>query len=172
MFLLNSTIICEQVRKQNGELLKILNFEPSNLRPTYYYFRLGASVQRWDGHAGARRREVLTLGDSLNLESQEYVLVQAVELFWHSAACFAVLGPASRLIEKGLSMRHSPFIDPTFPGNTVGFLDLGLKNELSVPNSITIGDIIGKICFFNVADTYPIPKSDEIQDEYRRRART
>ena len=77
-------------------------------------------------------------------------------------------------MRRGLSLRHSAFIDPNFPARKrTGFLEFGLKNEIDATIPLTLADEIGKVCFFNVSDTYPIsdPKG-EVAENYERRGST
>ena len=59
-----------------------------------------------------------------------------------------------------------------FADNKPGYLELGIKNEIGVPVSIRLRDRIGKVCFFNVSDTYPIGRinSASMKRDYERRS--
>ena len=156
MFLLNARMIKEN-NAQHG-LLDIRPFHQLHLCPTYYYFSLGSQYRRWDRSKKDWERGDLVPGkEVLNIKEDEFVLIQSQERFRCSKQCFALFGQSSTLIRKGLSLRNSPFIDPNFPDEVdPGYLEIGLKNELNITVKLRLGDCIGKICFFNISDTYPI----------------
>jgi deoxycytidine triphosphate deaminase len=152
MFLLNAQMI--KALNHEATLLQIAPFEEKCLCPTYYYFRLGKQYRRW---ATGDPKELRPGNEILRLEPNEYVLIQSYERFRCSKQILGVFGQSSELTRRGLKLVHSPFIDPNFPTeDDPGFLELGLKNELNVPVEIKLRAVIGKVAFYNVADTYPI----------------
>lgn len=65
----------------------------------------------------------------------------------------ALFGQSSDLIKKGGQLLHSPFVDPMFKGK----LEIGIKNISNKPIVLEYKkQIIGKISFFDISDTYPI----------------
>ena len=173
MFLINDLTIIEECNKENG-ILDITPLESDNLEATFYYFRLGKYIYRWDKDKEKWMPDDLSLpgNELVTIEPNEYVLVQTLERFRCSKKVFANFGHTSKLFRKGLTIRNSPFIDPNFPDeNSDGFLEIGLKNELNQKVKIKYQDIIGKISFFNVSDTYPISdlKNLKSKEDYKRR---
>lgn len=166
MFLLNDGMVLEY--KKEG-LLDIEDFDPGLLHPTYYYFRLGKWVRIWDEERkdyhfeelGEPGREVLSIS------ARGYALIQSLERFKCSKKVLAIFGQTSALPRKGLRLNHSPTIDPNF----AGYLEMGLENLLDKPKEIRCGDIIGKIVFFDVSDTYPVRdiKGTISEKDYKRR---
>ena len=172
MFLLNDKMIT--THKKRGGLLSIEPFQNSNLCPTYYYFTLGRQYRLWNVEKNDWHLGELSVGNEvLEVKPKEFVLIQSEERFRCSKQCMAIFGQSSSLIRKGLSLRNSPFIDPNFPDEAkAGYLELGLKNELTKPLRLRLGERIGKVCFFNVSDTYPI--SDVVgtvsEEDFERRS--
>jgi deoxycytidine triphosphate deaminase len=133
-------------------------FAAANLHPTFYYFRLGPKYSRFDSKSGKWTDGTLTDEDpQISVEPYEYLLVESLERFRCSEQVLALFSQSSSLVRKGLSLRHSAFIDPNFPAKQrTGFLEIGLKNEIDAVVDLGLGEDVGKVCFFNVADTYPI----------------
>jgi len=154
--------------KKEG-LLDIEDFELKLLHPTYYYFRLGKWVRIWD----EKRKDYHSdeLGEPgkevLSIPPRGYALIQSLERFTCSKKVLAVFGQISALPRKGLRLNHSPTIDPNFKG----YLEMGLENLLDQPRELRCGDTIGKIVFFDISDTYPVPdiKGTISETEYKRR---
>ncbi len=173
MFLLNDALILSTMGDTGP--LDIVPFVASNLHPTFYYFRLGpeytrfsSKEQKWVDGSLSKANPII------EVEPFEYLVVGSLERFRCSKQVLAIFSQSSGLVRKGLSLRHSAFIDPNFPAKKrTGFLEFGLKNEIDSTVSVALGEDIGKVCFFNVADTYPIsdPKGD-IAETYDRRAST
>ena len=174
MFLLNDRTIIENLHA--GGLVQIEPFSENNLCPTYYYFRFGGNYQRWSREEKRWIEGELDRTNSvLQVQGDEYLLIQSMEHFKCSKRCLALFGASSRLIRKGLSLRNSPFIDPNFPEEvSLGALELGLKNELNAPVNLYVGESIGKMCFFNVGDTFPVADVEGTPSEadYERRSRS
>jgi deoxycytidine triphosphate deaminase len=174
MFLINDLIIRSETEKKENGILEVNPLEEENLEATFYYFRLGKLVYKWDIKKQKWMTDDLSLpGNSiLTIEPNEYLLIQSYERFRCSKQVFAIFGNSSRLTRQGLSLRHSPFIDPNFPNKKDnGFLEIGLKNEFNQQVKIKYQDIIGKISFFNVADTYPVSelKGERTKADFDRR---
>jgi deoxycytidine triphosphate deaminase len=157
MFLLNSETIVRSVKER--QFLEIEPFDQKGLGPSYYYFGLGRYYCKWNAQKNDWVTGDLTTpgGETLLLQGNEYVLVQSYERFRCSKQCLALFGQSSRLARMGLSLRSSPFIDPNFPrSDQTGYLEFGLKNELPRTVRLRYKERIGKVSFFNIADTYPI----------------
>lgn len=173
MYLLNDDRISKERAEGPSGALGISPFFIDNLGPTYYYFTLGPLFRRWSSKKRDWEVGELRPGESeIKVAPTDYLLVQSQERFRCSLACLGVFGPSSQLLRRGLSIRNSPFIDPFFPGDKPGYLEIGLANEITESVPIRLGDPIGKICFFNVSDTYPIqpPTSEQTRKDYRRRS--
>jgi deoxycytidine triphosphate deaminase len=166
MFLLTDKMILEYI--QEG-LLEIRDFDEKFLHPTYYYFRLGKWVGIWNENVkdyhyeelGEPGREVLSI------PPRGYALIKSLEWFKCSKKVLAIFGHTSALPRKGLRLNHSPTIDPNF----AGYLEMGLENLLDKHREIRYGDIIGKVLFFDISDTYPVRdiKGTLSEKEYKRR---
>ncbi len=167
MFLLNDEMIKGYMEEG---LLDIEDFDPKLLLPTYYYFRLGELVRIWEeGREDYRVEELGEPGrEVLSIPARGYALIQSLERFKCSKKVLAIFGQRSSLPRKGLRLNHSPTIDPNF----AGYLEMGLENLLDKPKEIRSGDIIGKIVFFDVSDTYPVKdiKGTISEKDYKRRA--
>lgn len=166
MFLLNNEMI---LRYKKEGLLDIEDLELELIHPTYYYFRLGSPVRMWDENRkdyhleelGEPGKEVLTL------PSRGYALIQSLERFICSKRVLGIFGQISAVARKGLRLNHSPTIDPNFRG----YLEMGLENLLDHPRELRYGECIGKVSFFDVSDTYPVPDIEGAisEKDYKRR---
>ena len=150
MFILNDEMIRKYMDKH---LLCIGGFDETMLHPTYYYFRLGKCVPKWNGKGKYENGE---LGDDGNevfvMPPKSYVPIRSLERFYCSDKVLAIFGQISDLALDGLRLNHSPTIDPNF----AGFLEMGIENLLDWPVELAYGTTIGKISFFDISDTYPI----------------
>lgn len=166
MFLLNDEMI---LRYQKEGLLDMENLNRELIHPTYCYFRLGSPVRVWDGNRkeyhleelGEPGKEVLTI------PPRGYVLIQSLERFTCSKKVLGIFGQVSALARKGLRLNHSPTIDPNFRG----YLEMGLENLLDRPRELQYRELIGKVLFFDVSDTYPVPdiRGTLSEKDYKRR---
>ena len=155
MFLLNHSLILNHINKKS-QVLNIWDFKEQNLEHTFYYFRLGSE--------GQVNGNPFKLSDEpenkfLTIKPNDYAIIKTHETFVLSDKILAMFGQSSDLIKKGGQLLHSPFIDPLFQGK----LELGIKN-ISTKDIVLEykNQIIGKISFFDISDTYPIvldPKS-------------
>ncbi len=149
MFLLNHHLILEHI-KQNSSVLNIWNFRQENLEHTFYYFRLGSEGQI-NGNPFKLSEELENR--FLTIKPNDYAIIKTHETFDISSKIMALFGQSSDLIKKGGQLLHSPFVDPMFKGK----LEVGIKN---ISNKDIILEykkqIIGKISFFDISDTYPI----------------
>ena len=149
MFLLNHQLIKNYI-DTNSSVLNIWQYRLSNLQHTFYYFRLGSE--------GQINGNPFKLGDDadnkfLTIEPNDFAVIKSHETFALSDKILAIFGQSSDLIKKGGQLLHSPFIDPQFKGK----LELGIKNVGTKPIVLEYkNQIIGKISFFDISDTYPI----------------
>jgi deoxycytidine triphosphate deaminase len=149
MFLLNHQLIQDYV-ESNSNILDIWDFEIEYLQHTFYYFRLGSE--------GQINGNPFKLGEGpginlLTIEHNDFAIIKSHETFILSDKVFAIFGQPSDLIKKGAQLLHSPFVDPKFKGK----LELGIKNISNKPIILEYKkQIIGKISFFDISDTYPI----------------
>ncbi len=168
MFLLSRKVLLQY--KTEG-LLDIEGFDSQYLLPAHYEFRLGRSVQLWNGKV--RDYTVKALGDPgreiLDIPPGGYAIIMSLERFKLSKRVLGIFGQISTLVQRGLRLNHSPTIDPTFSG----YLEMGVENLLNKPTEMRYGDAIGKVLFFDISDTYPIPsiKGTRGENNFRRRDR-
>lgn len=149
MFLLNHQLIRNYV-ESNSPILDIWDFKLENLQHTFYYFRLG-SEGVINGNPFKLSKDANN--KKLTLQPDDYAIIKTHETFAISEKLISILGQSSDLTKKGLQLIHSPFIDPKFRGK----LELGIKNINNKPISLEYKQqIIGKISFFDISDTYPI----------------
>jgi len=172
MYLLNKETIITENRKKEFGIVEIKPLKADNLLPTYYYFRLGGDITRWDSDTGEKIKEDISQPGNhiLKINPGEFILVRSRERFRCSKQVLAIFGNRSSLLKEGLTIRNSPFIDPNFPHLTeLGYLDIALKNELPIPLKLQYEDKIGKISFFNVSDTYPVSdvEGTDSEEDYR-----
>src|SRR5438094_5330746 len=111
MFLLNDALILATMGDTG--LLDIAPFAEGNLYPTFYYFRLGPEYSRFSPkeqkwHAGTLTRTTPTI----EIDPFEYLVVSSLERFRCSKQVLAIFSQSSALVRRGLSLRHSAFIDP------------------------------------------------------------
>lgn len=171
MFMLNAQTILKY--KQDG-YLDIEPFDQTGLNPTWYYFRLAEQYTRWIPERNEWEEQRLTQADKiLRLGPCEYVLIQSLEQFRCSNRVLATFGQSSYLPRKGLQLNHSPSIDPNFPNQAIGArLEMGLENKLDREITLELGERIGKVYFYSIADTYPVQDitNVEVRDTFERRA--
>ena len=140
MFLLNSLLITEHLDSEDG-ILSIENFISKNLQHTFYYFRLGR-----ESNSNKRNKY-------LSLSPEEFTTITTCESFHLSKKILGIFGQSSEYAMEGLQVLHSPFIDPGF----FGPLTLGVKNCNNIEIILEYNESkIGKVCFFDISDTYPI----------------
>lgn len=135
-----------------------------NLRETFYYFRLGAPYKLWNDSQKCYVNGQLDEGGNslLVIPPRGYAKVKTKEYFRLHERVIGIFGPVSDIIQEGLALHNSPFIDPFFKGH----LELGLQNMVNHNVQISFNDLLGKISFFDISDTYPIsPKSTNVQVE-------
>lgn len=149
MFLLNHSLILQHINNDSSDL-NIWQFRQENLEHTFYYFRLGSE--------GIINGNPYKLSDDaensmLTIKPNDYAMIKTHETFVLSNKFMGIFGQSSDLIKKGGQLLHSPFIDPMFKGK----LEIGIKN---ISNKDIVlqyrKQIIGKISFFDISDTYPI----------------
>jgi deoxycytidine triphosphate deaminase len=149
MFLLNSLLIHSYVESESPTL-NIAPYLAKNLQHTFYYFRLGSegTINGKPFKLSNKREE-----KHLTLEAGDFATIKTHEAFYFSEQILGIFGQSSDLSKDGLQVLHSPFIDPGFKGQ----LKFGIKNLNNVPISLEYEVTrIGKICFFDISDTYPI----------------
>lgn len=153
MFLLNDLKILEYVKDTPSLYLGIKDFEPKQLQHTSYYFRLGPLYSTRTGDSWT---ELSAKNQVLELKPGDYFKVQSFESFWLSEKIFGILGASSDIVSLGLRLVHAPFLDPLYDAPLV----LALHNQLSETISVKFCDTLGKVCFFNISDTYPVRKRE------------
>jgi deoxycytidine triphosphate deaminase len=161
VYLLNRTQI-DKAKKAAD--LSIGGFSADQLEHTFYYVRLGMTVER-STRDGWKRQDYRD-GDSFELAAGGCVRVRSLETFALSARVFGILGSKSDLADEGVALLHGPFVDPLYPrgsrksdaaNEVVAPLHLALVNHSQQPFKLTCGHTeIAKLCLFNVADTYPV----------------
>nr|NQU94407.1 hypothetical protein [Bacteroidota bacterium] len=118
----------------------------NNLIKTFYYFRAGDTLKLI-----SPKEEIVDLEkvEKATIPPNGFGLIRSREHFTFDSSIMAIFGNVSDLIKRGLQMVNSPSIDPGFEGH----LTLGIKNLTDRPVDISCDEKIGKILFFNVADT-------------------
>lgn len=139
MFMI-SRFMYDAAYKSQGHL-KIEPYEIKYHINNFYYFRIGA-LKEGD--------KVIAIEKEFTLSPNDFQRVWSMERFEFSDRVFALFGNLSAMVEKGVQLVHSPSIDPGFKGS----LALGIKNNSDKPVKIQLGERIGKIIFFDCADTF------------------
>lgn len=161
MYLLNRAQI---LSAKKTDQLAIDLYEESQLSATAYYARLGATVWMQEDEPTNWYRYVLSDDEPLRIEARTCVRVESYESFGLGSSIFGILGSTSQMAKEGLGLLHGPTIDPRFPNvdeskpkRKCAPVEMALVNhskdtiELRWPKQV-----IAKIAFFNVSDTYPI----------------
>ena len=120
--------------------LTIDPIDNSLFTPNCYYFRLGGIGEK---------EQVVPLEKSVTLGKHEAKRVFSLETFFLSERVFAIIGPCSELICKGLCLRNSPTIDPGF----LGGLEMIIENLTDNRVSLEPAMVIGKAVFFDISET-------------------
>jgi deoxycytidine triphosphate deaminase len=152
MYLLNRQQLTRHAEDPTSNYLTILNFSKKNLQHTSYYFRLGDTYEIVSSPDEKEIRKISKTKPILTVEPNQYILIRSEEIFRMSNKVKAMIGSCGLTVKNGLLVNYSPFIDPLYDG----YLEVGLKNLLSVPVHLKALDIIGKLSFFDISDTYPI----------------
>jgi len=144
MFLLSKETLIKHGYLKNQ--IKVSPLKQSNLIKTFYYFRAGDTLKML-----SPKEEIIDLEKigKATLPPNGFGLIKSREFFDFDSSIMALFGNISDLIKRGLQLINSPSIDPGFQGN----LTLGIKNLTENPIDISFDEKIGKILFFNVADT-------------------
>jgi deoxycytidine triphosphate deaminase len=145
MHLLTATKLEELIA--DGKHVRVQPFERSMLQHTCYYLRISGRSDTKQGDNWVRG----TASDNgaLTIKPRSFVRVWTLESVCLSADVLGVFGQVSDLIEEGLLLVHSPFVDPLFEGQ----LRLGLHNLTNDPVSLKIGTPLAKIAFFDVTES-------------------
>jgi deoxycytidine triphosphate deaminase len=162
MFLI-SKFVYDLVQKSKDDktspYLLIEDYLAANHKQTFYKFRFGA------------KNKVDKNGDDVYGEEEPVVLergafekIWSLEKFVLSERVLAIFGHSSDLFLRGLELINSPFIDPAYPGK----LQLIVRNFSNEQVTLSVGDIIGKITFFDISET--ILSADTLLDEIREHA--
>lgn len=120
--------------------LKIDPIDDSLYTPNCYYFRLGGIGDQ---------EEVVPLEESVTLGKREAKRLFSLETFSLSERIFAMIGPCSELISKGLCLRNSPTIDPGYSASLEMLIENLTDNRVSLEPAM----VIGKAVFFDVSET-------------------
>lgn len=158
MYLLNRQQLIRHAEDTTSNYLTIYNFLKKNLQHTSYYYRLGDTYEIVNGPDDKEIKKLTKTKPILTIEPDQYILVRSEEIFRLSDKLKAMVGSCGDSVQNGLIINHSPFIDPLYDG----YLEVGIKNILNISVHLKMSDIIGKLSFFDISDTYPIemvPKS-------------
>jgi deoxycytidine triphosphate deaminase len=98
------------------------------------------------------------------LKRGSHASIWSMEGFELSERVLAIFGHSSALFSRGLELIHSPFIDPAFKGQ----LQLVVRNFTDHEVTLTPGDVIGKIVFFDISDT--VLSAEDLLEEVQRNA--
>jgi len=134
--------------------IKIHQYSSEQHKQTFYKFRFGAP-----DHNGA-----VGTPAPIKLKRGSYADVWSMEGFELSERVLAIFGHSSDLFRRGLELIHSPFIDPTF----VGQLQLGIRNFSDNEVTLSPGEVIGKIVFFDISDS--ILSAEDLLKEVQKNA--
>jgi hypothetical protein len=115
-------------------------FDDSLFTATYYYFRLGGVVDEGN---------VVPIKQALNLRKRELKRVFSLETFALSERTFAILGPCTELLFRGLKLHNSPTIDPGFSGS----LEMLIENYTDEIVVLEPAMKVGKVVFFDISDS-------------------
>lgn len=157
MFLISKFVYEAMGKSKHHEqtpYIKIHDYLSSNHKQTFYKFRYGAPDL-----GGA-----YSTPKSLELKPSSTAAIWSLEGFELSERVLAVFGHASDLFLRGLELIHSPFIDPRFTGR----LQLVVRNYSTSEVTLSPGEIIGKITFFDISDT--ILSADDLLSEVQQNA--
>lgn len=152
MFLLSDEHVLRQL-DQGG--IRISPFKTESLMSTCYYFTLGQhiSIRRTSGVEPAD----LGAGDA-TLDPAEIAIVKSNESFDLDENTLAILGPTTTMgMKRRLLLMHGPSVDPSYRGP----LDLAILNVGESAAQLRYGMTIGKMHFFNIADS-SLPKDHKI----------
>jgi len=125
----------------NQKHLEIEPYEPKHHINNFYYFRFGGVKEA---------AKVVRPNENVEVAPHGFMQIWSLERFELSDRIVALFGNLSAMVSKGLDLVHSPSIDPGFSGS----LALGLRNNLDVPVILQAHEKIGKILFFDCADTF------------------
>jgi hypothetical protein len=157
MFLI-SKFVYEAMAKsklhETSAYLEILNYSAECHKQTFYKFRYGAPDL--DGNVGTPV--------PIELEPNAFAGIWSLEGFKTSERVFGLFGHSSDLFKRGLELIHSPFIDPGFPGQ----LQLVIRNFSHRTETLSPGETIGKVTFFDISDT--ILSADKLVEEIQENA--
>lgn len=156
MRLISGKEIGDSVSTTRGPLW-IDNFSRDHLQHASYYIRLGTHYSRITDSLVVDAPGVLDPnGGYLKFAPGEYVRVWSLERFRLDATVLGILGGVSSTPRRALALVAGQFIDPLFPGGTstqTAPLEFGLKNESQSDSAIPVGDVVAKVCFFDVSDS-------------------
>lgn len=132
--------------------LQIDQYKEANFEGTYYIFRVGA------------------IGDKVKVEKKPcrikegtFLKIWSLESFKLSENILGLFGNSTDLLSRGLKLMNSPFIDPGFEGS----LELVIKNFSSKPVDLNYGEVIGKVTFFDIADSH-LEAADYLEKEVKK----
>ena len=123
-----------------GNLLGIEPYDQTNHLSSFYYFRLGAK---------AEGENVVPIKGELTIPKLSIVNVWSLEKFTLSDRVLGLFGNSTGFVKRGLQLVHGISVDPGFNGSLV----LGIRNNTTSEMTLKVGDIIGKILFFDVSDS-------------------
>ncbi len=150
----------------NRELIKQKELITGDLNDLYfqtgYYFRFGRSAKvkvkgGWD-------RMDLEANRNVMLPGRGFLKFETLETFRLPSNIWAIFGNTSNVVEECFSLIHGPFIEPWFgiasekEEGVRHHLELGISNLSDEPLVLNFKQVIGKVSFFDVSDTYPLER--------------
>jgi len=176
MYLLNNEQIRAAIQRDD---IGMWCFSEDMLEHSYYYFRLDSEIEKED-KTGVWQRKQLAQDEPLSVLPDQCVRVQSYESFSLSARIFALLGSKTELARRGVDLQHGLTMDPLYPSAgvlatgetapTYARLEMALVNHSTTTQDVRWGsDALGKICFFNIGDTYPVLPSPRAAKQYKER---
>ena len=164
MFLLKRDLLIHYVEKQ---LIDISPFSHASCGATFYYFRLAPVIRVYEsGRETLIDMKSRAHNGHYNLPANAFAEVQSLEHFNAKLRVYASIGQPTDIALRGLQLVHGPTLDPTFTGQ----LKFGIRNLLDTENKLSLSEPIGKLCFFDVSDTYQITQPPGEKEKFEQRA--
>ena len=141
MFMISKLVY--QAVFEPGKMLSIDPYDETKHLGSFYYFRLGAEA------VGDDVTQVKPIKTELVIPKQSLVTVWTLERLTLSDRVLGLFGNTTSFVKSGLQLVHGMSVDPGFNGSLV----LGIRNNTGTDARLRVGDIIGKIIFFDVSDS-------------------
>jgi len=145
--------------EEDKSSLQITNFDERYLQHSFYYFRL-------DPESINNKTSVINQTTShFTLEANQSIEIESFEIFKFGSRIIGFLGQDSELALKDILLLHGLSIDPMYHGK----LKMKMKNLAVKDRSISKNEIIGKIYFIIVDESFELQKDSIISQKYGKR---